>query len=78
MAIVNLDGKYGAVGRKGDVIVPCVMATSSRLNHALDYMNYLDKNKLNETDAFRLNIYEDPLVNSYKITDKIPDEKWDY
>lgn len=78
MAIVNLGGKYGAVGRKGDVIVPCVMATSSRLNHALDYMNYLGKNKLNETDAFRLNIYEDPLVNSYKITDKIPDEKWDY
>lgn len=78
IATVSRGGKYGIIDRNGDVVVPCIMENPARLKHALEYMDHLGKKTLNETDAFRLNIYEDPTVNSYKITEKIPDEKWDY
>lgn len=63
---------------KGNVIVPCRLDNYFRLKGALAYMEKLGKTALNDADAYRLNIYEDETVNSFKITELIPDEKWDY
>lgn len=78
LAYVAQGGKYGMIDVKGNVIVPCRLDTYFRLKGALAYMEKLGKKSLNDADAYRLNIYEDETVNSFKITDLIPDEKWDY
>lgn len=77
-AYVAQGGKYGMIDVKGNVIVPCRLDTHLRLKGALAYMEKLGKRALNDRDAYRLNIYEDETVNSFRITDLIPDEKWDY
>lgn len=77
-ANVKQGGKFGMINVKGEIVVPCKMDNFGRLKNALDYMKKLGKSSLNDTDAFRLNIYADSSVNGYEITDKIPDEKWDY
>lgn len=77
-ATVARDGKYGMIDVKGTLIVPCQLANPMRLRHALEYMQMLGKTSLNTTDAYRLNIYEDPSVNKFRITDVIPNDKWDY
>ncbi len=77
-AYVAMGGKYGMIDVNGNLIVPCKMDNFSRLKNALAYMEKLGKTSLNDTDAFRLNIYEDVSVNAFKITDRIPDDKWDY
>lgn len=77
-ANVKQGGKYGMINTNGDFVVPCLIDNYECLKNALDYMKGLGKTSLNETDAFRLNIYGDNTVNEYEITDKIPNEKWDY
>lgn len=77
-AIVAQNGRYGMIDVKGNVIVPCQLANPMRLKRAEEYMKSLGKSSLTETDAYRLNIYEDPSVNSYRIIDIIPSMKWDY
>lgn len=77
-AYVKQDGKYGMINEAGGLVVPCKMDSFARLENALAYMKKLGKASLDDTDAFRLNIYEDPSVNAYQITDKIPVSKWDY
>lgn len=77
-AAVAQNGKYGMIDMKGNIIVPCQLDNPMRLKRATKYMQMLGKTSLNMADAYRLNIYEDSSVNSFKITDVIPNDKWDY
>ena len=78
LASVKLNGKYGKINAKGEVVVVLAFDGISDLTNAMLYMNHFGKKKLTETDVLRLKIYTDPSRNSYRITDTIPNEKWDF
>lgn len=77
-AVVLQNDKFGAIDVAGNIVVPFVLDNPANMRKLFDYMVENGKTALNSTDAFRLNIREDAATNAYRITDKIPDEKWDY
>lgn len=77
-AVVLQNDKFGAIDVAGNVVVPFVLDDLTHIKKLFAYMAENGKTALNSTDAFRLNIREDAATNAFRITDKIPDEKWDY
>lgn len=77
-ATVLKDDKLGSIDTQGNIIIPFVANDLAIIKKMLDYMAANGKTVLNHTDAFRLSIKEDASVNSYRITDTIPNDKWDY
>lgn len=77
-AYVKLGEKYGMINKRGDIIIPCELINFSTLTNAEEYMKKTGKQVLNSTDVYRINVYSDASVNTFMITDVIPDSKWDY
>ncbi len=77
-AVVGKDGKLGVIDANGNTIVPCELDSPFKVDDALAYMKRMGKTALSEIDTYRLNLYGDQKVNSYQITDQIPEEMWDY
>ena len=78
VASILHQGKYGAIDTTGNIVIPCQFDALDLLTEAFEYMRKNNKTSLSDVDGFRLNLYQDASVNSYKVTDVIPEEKWDY
>ena len=78
LAAIQENGLIGVVDTRGDLIVPCRLNNYFKVKDVLGYMKQTGRQKLTETDAFRLNLWGDETVNSFDITSKIPDNLWDY
>lgn len=78
LAVIQENGLVGVVDTRGDLIVPCRLSDYFKVKDVLGYMKQSGRQKLTETDAYRLNLWGDETVNSFEITSKIPDNLWDY
>lgn len=77
-AIVKRNEKLGVVNAEGDLIVPCQLSDQFKVADVLAYMDQTGRQALTELDTYRLNLQGDAKVNSFQITDQIPEEMWDY
>lgn len=77
-AMVSENQKLGVVDVNGNLIVPCQLNSQFKVDDVLAYMKQTGRQSLTEIDTYRLNLQGDETVNSFQITDQIPEDMWDY
>ena len=78
LAVISENSLLGVIDTRGEIIVPCRLDNYFKVKDVLGYMKQSGRQKLTDTDAYRLNLWGDETVNSFDITSKIPDHMWDY
>lgn len=77
-SVITIGETIGAVDKNGAQVLPLLFSDDRIAFKALDYIDGLDKPKMEEIDAYRFNIYNNPSLNTYRLHQKIDNFMWDY
>lgn len=77
--IVSNDKKFGVINIVGTEIIPLKLDSYENTVAGIEYMQSLHKSTLDGIDLYRYVLYTPTsATNSFKLSDKISDEMWDY
>lgn len=77
-APVMKDSLYGAVYKSGEVMVPLQLEKLEDIDKAVMYKHKNNLTTFRDVDMRRFKIILRGKSNSYKLSDTIPDEEWDF
>lgn len=77
-ALIMSGDKIGAVSVDGTSILPVRFTTQDIASAALRYLDNEGKSFMNDTEAFRFNIYNNGERHKYRLHQQIADEMWDF
>lgn len=79
MATVEKDGKWGVIQPDGTVVIPMDYSYASNAAKARDYKIEKGIDQWRPIDSYRFFLTIcDPSPNSFKLSDRIPTDQWDY
>lgn len=77
-AIVKQDANYGTVYKDGTDMIPCKAKTIEEINKILFYMRKNSLVQFRDVDYERFAIILRGTCNTYKLSDTIPNNEWDF
>jgi hypothetical protein len=78
VSFVTLDKKYGVVDEHGEVIIPVTFDDKEAATNAMDYLQFIGKDKMGKFEAFRYKLRSEPKCNSTMLDDKVDEDLWDF
>lgn len=74
----NEKGLYGTIDKTGKEIVPLRMSTPQILNDCETYMKENSISEMPQIDAYRFNVKAISTSNKVHLSDRLPNEMWDF
>lgn len=76
--VVNPEKKIGAIDENGNFLIPAIISDDATMMKAYAKLLKNDKKPWNEFDTFKFSLQNSGKCNSYKLSDKIDEDMWDY
>lgn len=78
-SFVKADDKYGMINQSVEYIIPMIFTSYPAIQKARKVLDSDDdKERLSETEAYRLNIKFDPDIHKYRLHQTIRNQMWDF
>jgi hypothetical protein len=77
-ALVQEGEQFGAVASDGTAVLPLNFNDATIARKALAYIDENGKSTMEEIDAYRFNIYNNPQRHKFRISETISDNMWDF
>jgi len=78
ISIVQNGEKFGAVHSSGFIVLPLMLSSWEIASSALIEIKQSNKDRMTDTEAYRFNIYQNPVRHKYRLHQIIENELWDF
>jgi hypothetical protein len=76
--VYNEDGLLGAINASDELIIPCRLSSLHLAEKCYTTMKEKGKNFMKEVDVYRFNLMNNDDRNSFRLTEKIAPNLWDF